>query len=159
MKKIIPLFAILALTGLAGSMPTEPADNQTTDNLPAQRVIFRAVDVWVDSAETPLAAYQVEVNYDQKAVKIVGVEGGVPVCYRSAPYYDEAGKAGGRIILAAFVSDDNTAPAGKVRVARLHLQIAGETLPDCQIKLVTAAKPGGERFKPVAQISESKISE
>ncbi len=110
-------------------------------------VSFRAVDVWVDSGEKSLAAYQVEVGYDAKRVEIVGVEGGEPAGFREAPHFDEAGRTGGRIVLAAFVPADSQAVKGAQRVARLHLQVKGAAAPELSVKLVTTAQPGGERIK------------
>jgi hypothetical protein len=56
----------------------------------------------------------------------------------------------GRIIIAAFTLDDS--PRGETRVARLHLRIQGETMPDFTIRVITAAKPGGERISAKARI-------
>ena len=56
------------------------------------------------------------------------------------------------IIIAAFTGDDGKAPKGKTRVARLHLQIAGAEPPALEIKLMTAAKPGGIRIDAIASI-------
>ncbi len=69
-------------------------------------VTFRPVDVYVDSGETPLAAYQVEVHYDKSRIKIVGLEGGETRAFNPPPYYDPAGLEEGRIVIAAFVPED-----------------------------------------------------
>jgi len=105
-----------------------------------QDVGFVAYDLVLDTAGKPLAAYQLEVT---GAGKVVGVEGGDRKPFAAAPYYDPAALQGGRIVLAAFTTEEN-APAGKVRVARLHMQEAGAT--DYATKLVVAASPGGERI-------------
>jgi hypothetical protein len=102
---------------------------------------FVAVDVYVDAGDRKLAAWQVEIDTDDRAA-IVGVEGGEPAAYREPPAYDPAALQGGKIILAAFTTGD--APSGKVRVARLHL-MESETF-DLAGKLTAAAAPGGKRF-------------
>ncbi|HOX08103.1 MAG TPA: hypothetical protein PK280_17030 [Planctomycetota bacterium] len=135
------LLAALALLPLGAALAAgEAAARPTTSS-------FRAVDVWVDSGTERLAAYQVEVTYDAARVRIVGVEGGEPAGFRDAPWFDEAGKTGGRIVLAAFVPQDSQAVNGARRVARLHLQVEGDAAPALTVKLVAAAKPGGERIK------------
>ena len=73
------------------------------------------------------------------------VQGGDPACWSAAPYYDAAALQGGRIIIAAFTLDEK-APAGRVRVARIHLQESGVGLPDYASKLKAAAAPGGARI-------------
>jgi hypothetical protein len=51
---------------------------------------------------------------------------------------------GGRIILAAFTTGE--APAGRVRVARLHLEAAGDASERAVIASMVAATEGGERI-------------
>ena len=114
-----------------------------------ESVRFRALDVVVDSGEEALAAYQIEVQYDSSRVKIVGIEGGEAEGFKEAPYYDGKGMTAGRIVIAAFVADDEDAPQGRTRVARLHLrvEVEGEGTPEISIELVTAARPGGGRIE------------
>lgn len=144
------MIVLAALASLAAA--AAPADAPAKPEAPA--VSFRAVDVWVEPAgEAKLAAYQVEIGYDAKTVKVVGVEGGEPEGFREAPSFDEAGKAGGRIVLAAFVGDDGQAAAGRQRVARLHLRVEGGAASECTVKPVAAAQPGGKRIEAKAAVS------
>src|SRR5438067_1034311 len=48
-------------------------------------VRFRAVDIFVDSKATPLAAYQLEFVADAQRVKLVGIEGGEHAAFREPP--------------------------------------------------------------------------
>ena len=137
------LLAVLVLLAFGAGLPAG-------EEAAKPAVAFRAVDVWVDAGAARLAAYQVEITYDAKRVEVVGVEGGEPAGFRDAPYFDEAGKTGGRIILAAFVPADAQSAAGRQRVARLHLQVEGGAAPELTVKLVAAARPGGERIKAKA---------
>ncbi|HKA89666.1 MAG TPA: hypothetical protein VKE22_18505 [Haliangiales bacterium] len=121
------LFLALLLT-LAAAPPAGPR--------------FRTIPVTVESA-TPLAAYQVEIT---TAGRIVGVEGG-DAPFDAPPYYDPAALAGGRIILAAF-STESALPAGRHRVAVLHVREEGE--PRTEIRLTAAADPGGARVEAQA---------
>jgi len=107
---------------------------------PAQQVQFIAVDVYADSGGKGLAAWQIELDCDPAKAKIVGVEGG-----EKPPYYDPAALQGGRIILASFTTEPRP-PAGRVLVARVHLQETGKT--EYAVKVMAAAAPGGERIEP-----------
>lgn len=150
MRRLVVLFAV-GLSSLAIAAEGGKAEKGKT---PA--VTFQAVDIYIDSGKDALAAYQVEVKYDRKHVTVVGVEGGEPEAFQEAPHYDRKGMSGGRIVIAAFTLDDNKAPEGKSRVARLHLQVEGKDAPQVTIRLVTAAKPGGEQITTVTSIQQAK---
>ncbi len=113
-------------------------------------VRFEAVDVYVDSGETPLAAYQFELS-TPPGVAIAGVEGGEHAAFADPPYYDPAALMQGRIIIAAFNTGDDL-PTGRTRVARLHMQVTGEAAPDYALELQAAASPTGERLPADASI-------
>src|SRR5690349_6090513 len=58
------------LFGLAAELPAQqPADEEG-------RSRFCAVDIFIDSGSTPLAAYQVRFAVTNGLAKIVGIEGG-----------------------------------------------------------------------------------
>jgi hypothetical protein len=107
---------------------------------------FVAADVFVDSGREQMVAYQVEVSYDRARVKVLGLEGGEPRGFKGAPHYDPAGMTGGRIVIAAFTTDDAGAPRGRSRIARLHLHVRGESFPKLGLRPVTAARPGGKKI-------------
>lgn len=111
----------------------------------ASGIHFLGMDLWVDSGNEALAAYQVEINYEPTLVKIVGIEGGQGDAYADAPYYDQKGFESGRIIVAAFTIRDD-APKGRTRVARIHVAVEGDVEPKLICKLIVAAKPGGQRI-------------
>lgn len=110
---------------------------------------FVALDVYVDSGPQPLEAWQFELACDPAKARIVGVEGGEPAVYRAAPWHDLAALQSGRIVVAAFTAEEG-APAGRVRVARLHLQ---EMAPvEYRPVLSVAAGPGGKRIDAAIEI-------
>lgn len=95
----------------------------------AATVTFAAYDVFVDSGNAPLGAWQFEwLAPGGKQVAIVGVEGGDGV-FATAPHYDAAALQGGRIVVAAFAAADGGLPLGRARVARVHLRIEGDAPP------------------------------
>lgn len=113
--------------------------------LPAQEEVrFAAVDVYMNSGDRPLAAYQIEIVGESKNAKIVGVEGGEATAFKAPPYYDPAALKGGRIIIAAFTLTE-TPPTGRIRVARIHFQETGDV--DYVPKLIAAAGPGSDRIE------------
>ena len=110
--------------------------------LSAQERSFQALEIIVDSGDAPLAAWQIELTIADAT--IVGVEGGEPEIWREPPHYDPEALTGGRIILAAFTT--GAAPAGRARVARLHLEASGDTAERVVVASVVAATAGGERI-------------
>ena len=111
---------------------------------------FVPLHIYIDSGDTPLAAYQFELKTVAGRVKIVGVEGGDHPAFSEPPYYDPAALANDRIIIAAFNTGSNL-PAGKTRMATLHLLVTGDTAPEYDIELSAAADPDGQKIS--AQIT------
>jgi hypothetical protein len=136
-KLILVLIAGLALAGPLGAQRAKEI---------APVVRFQAVDIYVDSVDQPLAAYQIELAADTEAVKIVGVEGGEHPAYQEAPYYDPRAIQREQVVIAAFntASADNL-PTGRTRIATVHLQIGGDADPGFIVRLKTAATLEGER--------------
>jgi hypothetical protein len=116
---------------------------------------FKAIDIFIDSGETPLGAYQVEVKADTPAdgratlpkVTLVGVEGGEHAAYRAPPHYDPAAlhedQLRDRIILAAFNTGADL-PTGKTRIARIQVQVEG---PDPVYSVVVKAAGAADGTK------------
>ena len=119
------------------------------------QVRFAAVDVYIDSGSAPLAAWQFELTTGSSGVKIVGVEGGDHPAFKAPPYYDPKALTQDRIIIAAFSTAENL-PTGKTRVARIHVQISGEPLPDFGVQITVAADQAGETIKTTATIQHKE---
>jgi hypothetical protein len=119
-------------------------------------VRFSAVDIYVDSKDKPLAAYQLEVSAPGSDVKITGIEGGEHAAFSHPPYYDPKAMQQERVIIAAFSTNavDNL-PAGKTRVATIHFQVRGAT-PEFQLKLQAAADASGNKIRAEASAQERK---
>ena len=113
----------------------------------ASDVHFRAIDVYVDSGNTPLAAYQLEFSVTNVPTTIVGIEGGSPKAFREPPFYDPKAMQGERVIIAAFSTEaPEHLPSGKTRVATIHIMTTGEARPAFNLKLQTAADPAGKKI-------------
>jgi hypothetical protein len=113
----------------------------------------RTIDIYVDSGDKPLAAYQVELNDPVGRTRIVGVEGGEPAAFTAAPHYDAAAIGNGHIILAAF-STSHDLPTGKVRVARLRVAFSDAEGPTWMMKVCAAGTSDGNRIPPRFYIAQ-----
>jgi hypothetical protein len=138
-------------TAASASLASALASRQASQPATSPSVRFAAVDVYVDSGVTPLAAYQLEITAVQGDVKIVGIEGGEHAAFKIPPYYDPAAMMNHRVILAAF-NTGSELPAGKSRVARVHVQVSGDVTPQYACKLVLAAASDGQRMAATASV-------
>lgn len=118
-------------------------------------VRFEAVDVYMDSGEVPLAAYQFELAAETGEIKIVGIEGGEHPAFKEPPYYDPAALSNDRIIVAAFNTGQDL-PSGKTRVATVHLQISAETEPELVVKLEVSATVEGKKIPATATLAKGE---
>lgn len=147
------LASMLLVLGAAGMgarqrQPVDAAAGQTA------QAKFIAVDVFVDSGAAALAAWQVEVKLGAGA-KLAGVEGGESAgVYAAPPSYDPAALMNDRVIIASFSLEDAAKlPAGRVRVARLHVQLPGGAMSAAQAierfeaALQAAADAEGKKFE------------
>lgn len=140
LQAIILVWMLLTAKVLA----QEPKPHQPT---PPPSVRFEAVDVYVDSGDVPLAAYQFELAAETGEITIVGIEGGEHPAFKEPPYYDPAALSKGRIIIAAF-NTGRDLPKGKTRVARIHVQVLGEARPQYVIEVKVTASAEGRHLWP-----------
>jgi hypothetical protein len=116
------------------------APARSADSAPGAR--FTTIDVMVE-CDRPLAAWQVQLKVTSGDAVVVGVEGG-EAPFGAAPFYDPEALGAGRLILAAF-DTQATLPAGRHRLATLHLREAGPA-PAYELGLEAAADPTGARI-------------
>ena len=116
---------------------------------------FEAIDVFVDSGNQRLAAWQLEVKSTANDVQIVGIEGGEHPAFAEPPYYDKRAMNNNRVIIAAFSTGDNL-PSGRSRVARIHVQVRGSGARTWLSELTTSATTDGTRIP--AEISIAKAA-
>jgi len=132
-RDLLPLQAAHVRDGVAPSL------------IAAVDIRFAAIDVMIDTADAPLAVYQLEIAAKKGDVKIVGIEGSEHEAFRDPPHYDPLAIQRERVILGAF----NTAgaeklPRGKVRIATIHLQVTGDVEPEFDVKSSVIATVDGE---------------
>lgn len=119
---------------------------------PARREAeFTWVDVVLDTGGAHLGAWQVELADTRGAARVAGVEGGEHPAFAEPPYYDPRALRQGRIVLAAFQTQGEL-PAGRVRVARVHVRIEAGAEPAFEARLVAAADGAGREIPARVQI-------
>lgn len=143
MNIISGLLASFILCLLAAALDPQPPANPAPQQTASQ---FGTVDLFVDSAAQQLGAWEMEFKATSGQVEIVGIERGDNADFHDPPYYDPAALKSNRIIVGAFNVTKNL-PAGKTRVARLHLHISGPDKPLYAANLVVA---GDKEGKPIA---------
>jgi len=155
---VLPAHAVDVVDAYAlsrkGGDATEILRRCTAVDAPRPRKIhgnrFVAVDVYVEAGDRKLAAWQIEINTDDRAA-IVGVEGGAGDAYRDPPTYDPKALQGGKLVLAALTT--GPAPSGRVRVARIHVMETEKC--ELEVRLIAAATTGGERFEPKVKLERT----
>jgi hypothetical protein len=131
------------------------AQKSTAANAPR----FRAVDIFVNSTNQPLSAYQLEFTASP-GCKIVGIEGGEPTAFKEAPFYDPKAIQHERVIIGAFsTAAADKLPTGKTRVATIHLQTTGGQVPRFQVQVKAAATVGGKKISVHATAEEKQRNE
>ena len=139
------LFCLLGATLFAQSPGEQPT------------VRFRAVDIFVDSGNKPLAVYQLEFAVTNGVAKIVGIEGGEHPAFREPPFYDPKAMQHERVIIAAFSTESaDKLPVGKTRVATIHLQITGTAQPRFEIRLTVVSDSKGYKIPASVTAEERK---
>lgn len=124
----------------------------------AQPVRFDAIDVFIDTKGAALGAYQFELSAKAGDVKIVGLEGNAALPFQDPPYYDPQAMQRDRVIVAAFsTADAKSLPAGRVRIATIHVQSSADAPPktsDYNVKLTAVAGADGAAIQATISISQ-----
>jgi hypothetical protein len=150
----VSLHILALLTLLFGLAARLPAQQPATED---GRTRFCAMDIFVDSGSTPLAAYQLEFAATNGVAKIVGIEGGEPAAFRQPPFYDPKAMQHERIIIASFsTAPAASLPTGRTRVVTIHFQTAGTQLPQFELNLQTAGDSQGNKISVQASFEERK---
>ena len=156
-RPVAILLAVLALLAAGVVAQVRNGDPPATAHAPAG-VRFGHVDVFVDSAAEPLAAYQCEITATAGDVTLVGIEGGEHAAFKEPPYYDPKALGQNRIILGAFDTGADL-PRGRTRVARLMVRIAGTARPAYDAKVHVAGLPDGKPTPATISVSDSEGAE
>lgn len=121
------------------------------------RARFIALNVFVNTGDQPLAAYQFELRVTRGDARIVGIEGGASAAFKEPPYYDPAALQQQRIIVAAFNTGTDL-PRGRTRVARLMMQVrsAAEEPVDYTAKLMVATDQEGRTIPATIEIGQGE---
>lgn len=140
---VAALASSIAFSVVVARAQDVPATRPAGEPASKPTIRFTYVDVLIDAKDQPLAAYQFELAAEKGDVKIVGIEGGEHAAFKPPPYYDPAAMSRDHVIIAAFNTGKDL-PKGKTRIARVHVQITGETKPEYVLKLEVAASSEGQ---------------
>ena len=124
----------------------------------AASTMFQAIDVFVDTGNEQLAAYQLEFSSTSHDIRIVGVEGGEPAAFREPPFYDPKSLQQDRTILAAFSVNDEL-PGGRFRLARIHIEFdvnEDSDEPTYSTDLVVSANSDGQHINAKVTVAPAK---
>ena len=111
----------------------------------ADEVKFMAIDVYADSRDKQLVAWQLQLQYPE-TIKLISIENGESKAFDRLPDYNKKLADKGRVVIAAFTTNDQAAPKGENRIMRLHIQYTGDKKPQFNISVLAAASPGGKRI-------------
>jgi hypothetical protein len=139
---------------LAASLLSAAAQQTATND---SAIRFRAVDIYVDSKDKPLAAYQIEFSVTNGNARIVGIEGGEHSAFSEPPFYDPKAMQHERVIIAAFSTNvASNLPKGKMRIATIHIQTGSAVELEFELKLQAAADSNGNKIAAEANAEERK---
>ena len=146
MNRLLAIVSLLLLLPLVGfAQLTQPPQEEDLQYETPPRSTFTTIELWLDTCEKPLAAYQLELAATEGDVRIVGIEGAAPdSIFAEPPYYDPAAMQNERIIIADFsTAPPEGLPVGRFRIATIHLQVVGDVEPAFETKLAVAADADG----------------
>ena len=144
------------LTAHAAQDDAPPAVAPSTAQVDAG-VRFGALDVFVDTGEEQLAAYQVEWKVTAGDVTLVGIEGGEHAAYKEPPHYDPKALSGGRVIVGAFNTGADL-PRGRTRVARLMVRVRSDGDPAYAVTVQAAAGADARAIPAKVSVSEREVN-
>ena len=106
---------------------------------------FEVVNIYIDSQENALVAYQIELTYDED-IEIVSIEAGQTKAFTHAPFYQKTPKNKGKLVLASFTTKDEIAPKGMNKFCSIHIRYTGKNELRIKTLVKAAAKAGGEKI-------------
>jgi hypothetical protein len=123
----------------------------------ARSAEFAVYDLYIDSGENALAAYQVKIQDKNAAIKVISVEGGTHPAFREPPFFDPKAIQKNVIKLAAFrLEPTEKLPQGKTHVASLHVALETGAQPNLVVVVEAAAGPSGRKLRVEASISKNE---
>ena len=140
MKRALLILVIFCAARLCGQEPTAS---------------FRAVDIFVEPGNQPLAAYQLTFRSTNGSIKIVGIEGGEHSAFAEPPYYDPQAMQKDHVIIAAFnTASADQLPSGRTRIATIHIQMQSGQAPAYIAQVSAAAGTDGKQISVKVNLVE-----
>lgn len=160
-RLMVAIVGVLSVLGIGAGLAMQPAVSADTDRAnsepagPPAGVRFITVDVFIDSGDTPLAAYQIDLKAtsDSGRVLLAGIEGGEHAAFATPAFYDaralHADEDFDHVVLAAFSTGDEL-PSGRTRVATLHYQVPAAGEIELEILSLVAGEQNAGAVKALA---------
>lgn len=148
----------VGLFGGGWSALTAAQDEQPTGGEDQAR--FVAFDVIIETGAAALAVYQVAIEDRSGRAQLVGVEGGDVAAFAEPPHYDPRALMEERIIIGAFSTQSAAElPAGRTRIATLHVRIPPGGEPDWHTTLDVCATEGGDAIDGTVTLQQREDTE
>ena len=140
---ILSMIALVCSVIIAAPRTNAPQpDTQTPDE--SSSVRFMPFEVFIETGDQPLAAYQFEFVASDANARVVGIEGGDHPAFKKPPYYDPKAMKNERVIVAAFsLNAPDSLPSGRVRIATIHMMFTGDVPVKTTAKLKACGTVGG----------------
>ena len=117
------------------------------------------VDLWIDSADRKLGAYQLRLTFDPAASAIEEIGGGAEP-FDARPLTNPAGLTGGEAVLAGQIDPARAAgriPNGLIRVATLRFKLVSGRSTAISVKLDSLFDPDGRPIEGKAILSRDRL--
>jgi hypothetical protein len=157
MKRLLLFVLAAALAGCASS-----ADSPSREEAPASRTpdpgrglvrpANEPVEIYIDTGDRDLGAYDLTLVYDRTLVRVLSVE---PTAEFAPPQYVRSGLTSGELKLAAYQLEKN--PRGRVVVARVTFESFGGPASRLSVRLRTLADSNALPMKGRAEASRDRV--
>ncbi len=121
--------------------------------------VEETVDLWIDSADRKLGAYQLRLTFDPAASAIEEIGGGAEP-FDARPLTNAAGLTGGEAVLAGQIDPARAAgriPNGLIRVATLRFKLVSGRSTAISVKLDSLFDPDGRLIEGKAILSRDRL--
>ncbi len=147
-----PIAVILALSMISVALFAQ--DDGEGDGFDVR---FVAIHLFIDTRDVPLAAYQLSFRATRGDVSIVGIGNGDSAPFNQPPYFDKQAMQHDRVIIGDFsLNESDALPAGRIRIATIHVRIAGDVEPEYELILDAAATVDGEAIDAKATFTQQE---
>lgn len=157
MKRLLLFALAAALAGCASSADSPSREEAPASRTPEGRGLVQPaanepVEIYIDTGDRDLGAYDLTLVYDRTLVRVLSVE---PTAEFAPPQYVRSGLTSGELKLAAYQLEKN--PRGRVVVARVTFESFGGPPSRLSVRLRTLADSNALPMKGRAEASRDRV--